>query len=100
MHSPAMLFNHLLTEPKIDPAGVLVFRHTPWERGLRKVLPWLAAEHPDIFNAYLQTQSEAVEAELLRARYVASFIDWKSERRMRGTPQSLSACIWLAIIAR
>lgn len=69
-----MLFNDLLAEQKIDPAGVLVLRHTPWERGLKKVILWLAAEHPDIFNAYQQTQNEAVEAEMLRAKYVASFI--------------------------
>jgi hypothetical protein len=33
-----MLFNDLLAEQKIDPAGVLVFRHTPSERGSQQKL--------------------------------------------------------------
>lgn len=78
-----MLFNDLLAKENIDPAGVLVLRHTPWERGLRKVLPWLAAEHPDIFNAYQQTQDVKVEAEMLRANHVASFIGL--EKRKKST---------------
>lgn len=70
----AMLFNDLLTEENIDPASVLVLRHTPWERQLKKVLPWLAERRPDVFNAYQQTQDVKVEAEMVRAKYVASFI--------------------------
>jgi hypothetical protein len=64
-----------LAKENIDPSGVLVLRHTPHERGLRKVLPWLAAEHPDIFNAYQSTQDVKVEAAMLKAKHVA-FNDW------------------------
>lgn len=83
-----MLFNDLLAEEKIDPAGVLVLRHTPRpEDGkLRKVLPWLAAEHPDVFNAYQSTQPVKIEAEMLRAKYVASFIGL--EKRKGSTEQA------------
>ena len=38
-----------------------MFRHRPHEPGLRKVLPWLAAEWPDLFNAFQQTQGEQLE---------------------------------------
>jgi len=38
------------------------------------VLPWLAAEKPEVFNAYQQTQGEKVEKAMLGAKYVASFI--------------------------
>ena len=71
-----MLFNDLLAKENIDPSGVLVLRHTPRpEDGrLRKVLPWLAADHPDIFNAYQQTQTKKVEDQMLKAKHVASFI--------------------------
>jgi hypothetical protein len=69
-----MLFNDLLAEENIDPDGALVLRHTPWEQKLRKVLPWLASDHPDIFNTYQSTQDTKVEAEMLRAKHVASFI--------------------------
>jgi hypothetical protein len=38
------------------------------------VLPWLAAEKPDVFNAYQQTQGEKLEKVMTRASYVASCI--------------------------
>jgi hypothetical protein len=71
-----MLFNDLLAKENIDPNGVLVLRHTPSERDgdLKEVLPWLAAEHPVTFNAYQSTQNVRVEAHMLKAKYVASFI--------------------------
>ncbi len=69
-----MDFNDLLNKKGIDPRDVLVLRHRPNEPELRKVLPWLAAERPDTFNAYQQTQSRRVEHAMMSARYVASFI--------------------------
>jgi hypothetical protein len=54
-----------------------VLRHRPNEPELNKVLPWLAAEEPDIFNAYQQTQGERVERAMqamIGTGYVASFI--------------------------
>ena len=71
-----MLFNNLLAEQKINPADVLVLRHTPRpaDGKLKEVLPWLAAIRPDVFNAYQQTQGRRVEKMMLRAKFVASFI--------------------------
>jgi hypothetical protein len=69
-----MNLNSLLAECGIDPKTVLVFRHRPWEPALNKVLPWLAAEKPELFNAYQQTQGEKVEQAMIGAGYVASFI--------------------------
>jgi hypothetical protein len=80
-----LVFNDLLKGEKIEPDSVLVLRHTPSERDgrLRDELPWLAAAHPNVFNAYQQTQTEAVEKQMLRAKYVASFIGL--ERRKGST---------------
>jgi hypothetical protein len=64
----------ILTANKIDCRNVLVMRHRPQEPELRKVLPWLAAEKPQLFNAYQQTQSEMAEKAMFRMKYVASFI--------------------------
>ena len=47
-----MNLNDLLRRKDIDPKQVLVLRHCPLEPELNKVLPWLAAEKPDVFNAY------------------------------------------------
>lgn len=69
-----MNLNDLLRGEGIDPQHVLVLRHRPWEPQLNKILPWLAAEKPDLFNAYQQTQGERVEAAMKRAAYVAAFI--------------------------
>lgn len=72
-----LLFNDLLQKRGIDSARVVVLRHRPFERELAKVLPWLAAEKPDLFNAYQQTQGEKLERTMRTLEgtgYVASFI--------------------------
>lgn len=69
-----MNFNELLVGKGIDPTDVLVLRHRPKEPKLNKVLPWLAAERPELFNAYQQTQHNKVESVLQKVKYVASFI--------------------------
>lgn len=72
-----MTLNDLLTGKKIDPKQVIVMRHRPHEPELNKVLPWLAVERPDVFNAYQQTQGEKLEGviqSLTGTGYVASFI--------------------------
>ncbi len=69
-----MTLNDLLILRGFDPAGVLVLRHRPRPPALRRALPWLAVEHPDVFNAYQQTQGPRLERTLTRASHVASFI--------------------------
>lgn len=69
-----MNLNELLVGKGIDPHHVLVLRHRPWERDFNKVLPFIAAEKPDWFNAYQQTQGEKLEKAMTKAGYVASFI--------------------------
>jgi hypothetical protein len=69
-----MNLKDLLLDKNIDPQHVLVLRHRPLELELNKVLPWLAAEKPDVFNAYQQTQIKQVEQGMTHAAYVAAFI--------------------------
>ena len=72
-----MTFNDLLRIKGFDPTMVIILRHRPQESKLRKVLPWLAAERPELFNAYQQTQPEKLEKAMERlsgSGYVASFI--------------------------
>lgn len=66
--------NVLLNNHAIDPGSVMVMRHRPFEPELQKVLPWLAAEKPQVYNAYQQAQGQKVENALLGAKYLASFI--------------------------
>lgn len=69
-----MTLNDLLEGKGVDPAQVVVMRHRPREPQLNRVMPWLAAEHPDLFNAYQQTQGETVEKVLQKVTFVASFL--------------------------
>ncbi len=72
-----MNLNDLFERQGIDPAKVIVMRHRPHERELAKVLPWLAAERPETFNAYQQTQGDKVERAMKGLEgdgFVASFI--------------------------
>lgn len=72
-----MNLNDLFRGKDIDPQSVLVFRHRPWEPQLNKVLPWLAAERPELFNAYQQSQGPTVERAMEAMKgngYVAGFI--------------------------
>ncbi len=69
-----MTFNDLLTKAGFDLTTLMVLRHRPTEPQLRKVLPWLAAERPTIFNAYQQAQGERVEKAMQSAKHVAAFI--------------------------
>jgi hypothetical protein len=71
-----MDFNDLLFTKGIDTkqSRVLVIRHTPTEPEVRTALPWLAAESPDVFNAYQQHHGRTVEKRLAKATYLASFI--------------------------
>jgi hypothetical protein len=67
--------HYLLSGGGIDVSGgrVLVMRHVP-DPPLRKVFPWLAADRPEIFNAYQQMQAPKVEKQLAVATHVVSCI--------------------------
>ncbi|MGE8286615.1 MAG: GIY-YIG nuclease family protein [Stenotrophomonas sp.] len=66
--------NDLLAKAGLDPATVMVMRHRPTEKELRAVLPWLAAERSEVYNAFQSNHGEVVEKALSKARYLASFI--------------------------
>lgn len=69
-----MNLNDLLIMKNINPKEVIVMRHRPYEPELRKVLPWLASDKPELYNAYQSAHFERGEKALLKAGYVASFI--------------------------
>jgi hypothetical protein len=80
-----MNLNDLLRSKNIDPRQVIVLRHRPKEPKLNKWLPWLAAEKPDVFNAYQQTQGEKLQKvmqQLTSVGYVASFIGQESGKAL------------------
>jgi len=70
---------------------VLVLRHCPSEPELRKVLSWLAAERPNTFNAYQQTQGRRLEETMKHARHVASFIGHESGKALFVSLYSVGA---------
>jgi hypothetical protein len=66
--------NCLLERADIDPAAALVVRHAPVEKALKRVLPWLVAERPDLWLAYQRIQWASLEKAMTRAKYIASFV--------------------------
>lgn len=67
-------FTALLKMEGFDPGEVLVVRHTPKEKSLKRVMPWLVAERPDLFLAYQRIQWSTLEKAMTRGRYFASFV--------------------------
>lgn len=75
-------FDDFLIKEGIDPRSVMVMRHRPSEKVLRDVLPWLAEEQPDVYNAYQSEHGEKVEKALGNAAYLASFIGHEAGRAL------------------
>ena len=72
-----MELNTLLTNRRFSPESVIVLRHRPHEPALNRILPWIVAERPDLFNAYQETHGSALEgamARLIGTGYIASFL--------------------------
>jgi hypothetical protein len=70
----ALDFKDFLVKFGFDPSKVMVMRHCPTELALRRVLPWLAAEQPAVYNAYQSIQNPDAERALKKAEFVASLI--------------------------
>lgn len=66
--------NDLLAKAGIEPAKTVVMRHRPHEPELRRVFSWIAAERPDLFNAYQSTHYPRTESALKRATHLVSMI--------------------------
>jgi hypothetical protein len=75
-------FKDLLTKQGFALDKVMVLRHRPKEAALRKVLPWLAAEKPQVFNAYQREQNPDAEKALMKAEIAASFIAQDDEKAL------------------
>lgn len=67
-------FRTLLELEGFDPKEVLVVRHNPIEPSLKRVLPWLVVERPELWRAYQQIQWASLEKAMTKARFIASFI--------------------------
>ena len=67
-------FSSLLPSIGVDPAETLFVRHVPIEKSMKRVLPWLVVERPELWLAYQQIQWESLEKAMTRGRYIASFI--------------------------
>jgi hypothetical protein len=80
LNAVPMDLKDLLVKQGFDLGKVIVLRHRPAEPSLRRVLPWLAAEKPEVFNAYQKAQNPDAEKALMKADVVASFIALEDEK--------------------
>lgn len=71
-----MNLNDLLGRQGLDPCHVLVLRHRPTEPSFSRVLPWIVAEQPTLFDTYQRFQVPALEKAMAAEQggYVASFL--------------------------
>ena len=69
-----MIFNEFLQWHGVDPASVLLMRHTPSEPQLRQALRQLAMTRHDLFNAYQQVQRPHHRTQIANARFVAALV--------------------------
>lgn len=67
-------FNTLLELVDLDPTDTLIVRHFPVEKKLRRVLPSLVEERPELWLAYQQIQWVTLEKAMTKGKHVASFI--------------------------
>jgi hypothetical protein len=67
-------FNSLLSQVGLDLAKTVAVRHFPVEDQLKRVLPWLVTERPELWLAYQQIQWTSLEKAMVKADWVASFI--------------------------
>lgn len=74
MTTTLVTLNELLARSDIDQKRVLVVRHRPYEPALRKVFSWIVAERPDLFRAYQSAQWRTLEAAMLKADMMVSFV--------------------------
>jgi hypothetical protein len=73
-----LTFSTLLREAGIDPAEVLLIRHTSKDPKFSQILPWLVVERPDLFLAWERIQWQPAEKAMTRARYAAALIGQES----------------------
>jgi hypothetical protein len=95
-----MTLNDLLLAKHIDPKQVVVLRHRPREQALNRVLPEIAADRADLFNAYQRSQGDKLQTVFQKVQFVASFIRRAANRalfvglyQVKGwTPMTPRAC--------
>lgn len=67
-------FNSLLEEAGLRPEDVSVILHTTNLQPLRRMLPHIVVERPELFEAYQSVHSDQATATLLGRQYAASFV--------------------------
>ncbi|MEO0911503.1 MAG: GIY-YIG nuclease family protein [Pseudomonadota bacterium] len=77
-----MRLNTLLREAGLAPEACAVMLHTPQKPKLRRMLPWLAAERPDVFATYQSVHVRNVEPTLKARRNVVVFLDIGAGRQV------------------
>lgn len=71
-------FNTLLKLVDVDPSDTLIVRHVPIEKSLKRVLPWLVVERPDLWLTYQRIQWKTLEKAMMKGKVIASFIGQES----------------------
>ena len=69
-----MKFNLLFRDANIDPKDVSIILNTVKIQPLRKLLPRMVADHPDLFLAYQSVHNDRASATIRNREFVAPFV--------------------------
>ncbi len=69
-----LTFSTLLRADGIDPSDVSLIFHKTKLQPLRRMLPWIVHQRPDLFEAYQAVHSTPAERTLSRRKFCASFV--------------------------
>ncbi len=73
-------FNQLLEAQGVDPTDVTILIHNTRSEPMRRLLPSMVFERPDVFDAYQSVHSGQVTATLRGRGFVASFVPVSADR--------------------
>ena len=80
-----MNFSDLLRGKDIEPQQVLAFRHRPLEPELNKVLPWLAAEKPEVFNVGARPPEGSQTSPEFKPKDASEYTAWVAAHAQKRT---------------
>lgn len=91
-----MRLNNVFLESGLDPCDVSLVFHTTRLQPLRRMLPWMVNQRPDLFEAYQSVHSTPAEKTLSGRRYFASFVPiGEREMLLAGVFEILSSKVGL-----
>ncbi len=70
-----LTFNDLLAQAGFAPTDVAIILHTPRDKKMYRMLPWIVLNHREAFEEFQRGHSPTATATLRKRRWMASFVE-------------------------